>query len=100
MADVEQAGEECLISRHGASFVDCDFLKVGHHGTKNATTDEFLALATPRLAAISVGKENTYGLPNEEALARLDAHGVITYRTDKDGMLSFISDGREIRYDG
>ena len=100
MADVEQTGEECLITRYGASFVDCDFLKVGHHGTKNATTDAFLSAATPSFAAISAGKNNRYGLPNEETLARLDAHGVMTYRTDKDGMLSFISDGREIRYDG
>lgn len=100
MADVEKTGEECLISRYGASFLDCDFLKVGHHGTKDATTDAFLSITTPRFAAISAGKENRYGLPDGETLARLDAYGVMTYRTDKDGMLSFISDGREIRYDG
>lgn len=100
MADVESAGEESVIARYGASFVDCDFLKVGHHGSRNASTDTFLSLATPRYAAISVGRENTYGLPNGETLARLDAHGVMTYRTDEDGMLSFICNGREISYDG
>ncbi len=100
MADVEDAGAECIIARYGASFVDCDFLKVGHHGSRNGTSDAFLALATPTYAAISVGVGNSYGLPNEETLARLEANGVIAYRTDTDGMLSFICNGREIRYDG
>lgn len=99
MGDVEQEGEEALMAAHGASFLNCDLLKVGHHGSDTATTQAFLALATPRLAAISCGENNDYGFPHDAVLANLTMAGASVYRTDTMGALTFVSDGREIVYE-
>jgi competence protein ComEC len=57
-------------------------LKVGHHGSANATTPELMAVAKPQFALISIGAGNSFGLPRMETLARLGAAGVRVYRTD------------------
>jgi competence protein ComEC len=62
-----------------------DVLKVGHHGSKYSSGDEFLAAVRPEDAIISVGKNNTYGHPNQEALQRLILHKAIIHRNDNDG---------------
>jgi len=62
-----------------------DVLKVGHHGSKYASGDPFLDAVKPRDAIISVGKNNTYGHPNPEALQRLRSHGASIFRTDELG---------------
>ena len=74
-----------------------DFLKVAHHGSKTSTTDEFLAAAHPRYAAISAGFENSYGHPAPEVVERLEAEGAIVYRTDQDGAITSIGDGTEMK---
>ena len=63
---------------------DCGILKVSHHGSKYATTEEFLSFATPEIAVISVSG-NGYGHPTEEVLARLRKVGAEVYRTDECG---------------
>ncbi len=65
-----------------------DVLKVGHHGSRWATGDPWLAELQPRLAIISTGKGNRYGHPHAEALQRLAAHAVPTWRTDRDGTIT------------
>lgn len=62
-----------------------DFLKVSHHGSKYATSDEFLEVVKPQAAIISVGKNNSYGHPNEEVLQRLRKRAVEILRTDERG---------------
>ncbi|MFZ0734394.1 MAG: ComEC/Rec2 family competence protein [Candidatus Sulfotelmatobacter sp.] len=64
-------------------------LKVGHHGSANATTPELMTSAKPKFAVISVGSGNSFGLPRDETLARLAAAGTRVYRTDIDGAVSF-----------
>jgi competence protein ComEC len=71
-------------------------LKVGHHGSANATTPELLASAKPEFAVISVGLGNSFGLPRAETLDRLTAAGIRVYRTDLDGAVSFYLDGRSV----
>jgi competence protein ComEC len=71
-------------------------LKVGHHGSRTSTTPEFLALAAPTDAVISVGAQNTFGHPRPEIIQRLfDAHARV-YRTDRFGLTTFLltPDGR------
>lgn len=63
---------------------DIDYLKVGHHGSKYASSVEFLELVSPETAVISVGK-NRYGHPTEEAIGRLEAVGARVLRTDEAG---------------
>jgi competence protein ComEC len=73
-----------------------DILKVGHHGSRSATSDSWLAELAPKAAVISVGEGNRYGHPAPEALQRLAAHGVEIWRTDRDGMVSVETDGRRM----
>ncbi len=72
-----------------------DLLKVGHHGSRGSTGDEWLDSLMPRVGVISVGR-NDYGHPAPEALRRLAAHGVEVRRTDQDGTITVISDGRQM----
>lgn len=67
---------------------DIEFLFVGHHGSKNSTSEELLLAVTPEHAVISSGY-NRYGHPTEEALERLGAAGCDIYRTDMMGTITF-----------
>ncbi len=64
-----------------------DILKVGHHGSKYASSLEFLERIKPSLAVISVGEKNTYGHPTQETLERLSKIGAKVMRTDQDGTI-------------
>jgi competence protein ComEC len=72
-----------------------DLLKVGHHGSRGSTGDEWLSALRPRVAIISVGR-NKYGHPAPETLLRLAAHRVDIRRTDLDGTISVTTDGRRM----
>ena len=61
-----------------------DYLKLGHHGSKNSTGLEMLEATSPELAVMSVGK-NRYGHPTEEVLTRLEYEGIRVLRTDLEG---------------
>jgi competence protein ComEC len=71
-------------------------LKVGHHGSRTSTTPEFLALAAPQDAVISVGANNTFGHPRPEIIARLHDARARVFRTDQHGLTTFLlsRDGR------
>jgi len=64
-------------------------LKVGHHGSRGATSDRWLDELRPAEAVISVGTKNRYGHPAPETLARLRGHGVTVLRTDERGTITF-----------
>jgi beta-lactamase superfamily II metal-dependent hydrolase/methylphosphotriester-DNA--protein-cysteine methyltransferase len=68
-------------------------LKVGHHGSRYATSEAFLQAVRPDAAVISVGGANKYGHPTQEALDRLKNSGVKVYRTDLQGEIKITSDG-------
>lgn len=70
--------------------INANTLKVGHHGSKNSTSEEFLKKVSPDLAVISVGLDNTYGHPNPEVLALLEKYDIKLLRTDQDGDIKII----------
>ncbi|MDR3051692.1 MAG: MBL fold metallo-hydrolase, partial [Oscillospiraceae bacterium] len=75
--------------------VDCDVLKVAHHGSGAATGTDFLRAAGPRLALIGVGRRNLYGHPTPETLSRLFQAGARVLRTDQGGaLLLTLADGQ------
>src|SRR2546427_609925 len=62
-----------------------DLLKVGHHGSRTATSDEWLDELAPRGAVISVGRKNNYGHPAPEGVERVAAHGNSGVRAQRGG---------------
>jgi competence protein ComEC len=74
----------------------CDVLKVGHHGSRWATSDNFLAHCRPRIAIISCGVGNRFGHPSSDVLTRLTRAGVEIFRTDRDGAVQCRTDGRSL----
>lgn len=71
-------------------------LKVGHHGSRQASSRPFLSAVRPRLALISVGGRNPFGHPSPEVLGRLHEAGAAIYRTDADGAVEVISDAERV----
>lgn len=72
---------------------DIDVLKVGHHGSNTSTSEEFLKQVLPEIAIVSVGKDNSYGLPKDKILKRIESYNCKIYRTDLDGTIQIVSDG-------
>lgn len=74
----------------------CTLLKVGHHGSKTSSSEEFLERVSPRYAFVSYGVGNRYGHPSQEAMQRLKKRGIQTYETGKQGALSLKTDGTKV----
>ena len=77
--------EEDLIKKYNLS--DIDVLKVGHHGSKTSSGEEFINEINPKYSIISVGKNNRYAHPNKEVLDNLKESKI--YRTDQNGSVMF-----------
>jgi competence protein ComEC len=88
-----EGGEESRMVEEYGDFLKSDALKVGHHGSRAGTTDEFIATVRPVVATISVGRYNRFGHPARATLQRLTAAGVEVLRTDEMGALVLSSDG-------
>lgn len=76
-------------SNRDRSLNNVNILKIPHHGSVNGLTKNFLELANPKIAVISVGKNNSYGHPHKEILDLLKAKNTIIKRTDKEGDIKF-----------
>ena len=87
------APTEELLLTNGA-LADVDVLKVGHHGSRTATTGAFLQALAPEVGVIMVGADNRYGHPHPEILDRLTAAQVEIHRTDQSGTIEITTDGR------
>lgn len=74
-----------------------DLLKVGHHGSRTATSEAWLDELAPHEAVISVGAHNTYGHPAPEVVQRLEHHVAELFRTDRDGTVTWETDGQSER---
>lgn len=83
--DMEQDGERRLVET--VPLPEVEVLVAGHHGSDTSNTPELLGAVRPRLTLISVGRNNRYGHPAWDALARLDEAGAAIYRTDLYGTI-------------
>ncbi len=95
--DAEVDSEYEMIEEYG-DFLDCDILKLGHHGSKTSSSYEFLEITSPDIAVACCGKDNTYGHPAAEVMYRLELLGIELLRTDKEGSILFLCDGKEFEY--
>ena len=73
-----------------------DVLKVAHHGSSDATSDLFLSVVSPKYAVISVGAGNPYGHPSQRVMTSLAKAKVTVYRTDQNGTVIIMSDGKNL----
>ena len=95
MGDAGIKREKDILEKYNIE--DINFLKVGHHGSKTSSSEEFINEINPKYSIISVGKNNRYGHPNDSVLDNLEDSKI--YRTDQDGSIMFRikSDNLEIK---
>ena len=96
MGDAEYDEETSLLD--AKCIVDADVLKAGHHGSEDSTGSRLLHEATPDYCVISCGAGNDYGHPHEATLSRLRDAGAEVYRTDEQGTVVCITDGKDLRF--
>jgi competence protein ComEC len=92
--DIEKKVENELVAE-GAP-LRADFLKVPHHGSKTSSTDAFVAAVAPKFAVVSVGDGNQFGHPVDSVVERYATAGVRFLRTDRDGEVTALTDGRTL----
>src|SRR3989344_3925508 len=85
--------EKIIIEDNSKNQLKSTILKVGHHGSRNSTSPEFVKAIAPIYALISDGKDNKYGHPHQEALNTLSLLGAKIFRTDLFGTIVMESDG-------
>ena len=88
--DAEAPSERAMLAHGRVAAVT--LLKVGHHGSRTSTTQEFLNAAAPKDAVISVGRGNTFGHPHFEVIERIAEARTKLYRTDEFGLTTFLLD--------
>jgi beta-lactamase superfamily II metal-dependent hydrolase len=95
--DAEKKSEDIMLANGYP--LRSTILKAGHHGSETASSEAFLDTVKPSVVVISNGKDNAYGHPHADMLARLAARPNITniYRTDQHGSIIMVSDGTVIK---
>ncbi|HEU5400639.1 MAG TPA: ComEC/Rec2 family competence protein, partial [Terriglobales bacterium] len=93
IGDMGPGGERRLYAQNPHA----DILKIAHHGSANATSEEFLAAVHPSFAMISVGRHNSFKHPRPQTLVKLASAHVRTYRTDLFGATRFDLDAGGVR---
>jgi len=91
--DVEALAEVELA--HGKAPLQAALLKAGHHGSRTSSTDAFLRRVKPQQVVYCVGEHNQFGFPHPEVVARTQALGATTWRTDE-GAVVATSDGTNL----
>lgn len=92
--DAESLAEKEMVK--SGSLRHADVYKAGHHGSDTSSCEEFMAEITPDYAVISCGEGNSYGHPQKQTLKEISRYTDKIYRTDLNGTVTFVSDGREL----
>jgi competence protein ComEC len=97
MGDLEKEKELELVSMYGKQ-LESEVLKVGHHGSKTSSSEIFLDSVRPTYAVISCGRKNRFRHPAKSTLWKLKKRKYKSLRTDKQGSIEFITDGKRLLY--
>lgn len=92
--DAENISEKEILEKNHD--INVDVLKVGHHGSKTSTSDNFLKAVSPKIAIISCGDGNEYGHPHQEIIEKLEKNNISIFRTDIEGSIVLESNGYQI----
>jgi competence protein ComEC len=91
--DAEQDAEAEMLALDSLPVPEVEILKVGHHGSRTASSADFLAVTSPEVAIYMAGVDNSYGHPHAETIAALNAIGAQIYGTDVNGTIIVTTDG-------
>ncbi|WP_282804692.1 ComEC/Rec2 family competence protein [Clostridium tetani] len=94
--DAEQLAEKSILRNN--TDIRAEVLKLGHHGSSTSTSDKFLEKVNPKYAVASCEKGNSYGHPHREIVKKLKDKNIKLYRTDENGDIVLISDGKNIKF--
>ena len=92
--DAERPVEQDLIN--SGLLKGVTLLKIGHHGSKTSSSEEFINQLQPKFAFISDGYHNQFHHPHPTVLERLAEHHVAIFRTDQRGLLTFLTNGKKV----
>lgn len=94
--DAERLSEKEMM-RRGLD-LSANVLKLAHHGSISSTSEEFLNRVCPQYAVITAGRNNNYRHPHKSTLKKLKNMGIIVYRTDENGTIVAVSDGKNLSF--
>lgn len=94
--DAEKEAESDMIEE--GYNLKADILRVGHHGSNTSSTGPFLDKVDPAYAIISLGKDNSYGHPDNEIIDSLEERNIVTLRTDEEGSIVIQTDGKQVKW--
>ena len=95
--DLEKEGEQYLIA-HYPEFLDCDVLKVCHHGSKTSSSIAFIKAVTPDFAFIPTSLKNRFHFPHKTTLGKFSFLGDYLFIAGKDGALQIETDGENTHF--
>ena len=96
--DIEEVAEKAILNLNNKGVnLKSTILKLAHHGSKTSTTQEFLEAVSPKAVLIGVGKDNKFGHPADEVIQRVEQICNSIHRTDENGEISILSDGKKYR---
>lgn len=98
--DAEKEAEEDMVEnseKPGVS-LKADVYQVGHHGDKSSSKKKFLRAVSPEYAVISCDYQGEKGHPDAEVLERMREADIKVFRTDEQGTVVAVSDGRDITW--
>lgn len=78
--------------------LSADVLEAGHHGSRTSNSGELLNAVSPEYMVLSCGKDNSYGLPDQDVIERIRDKGISLFRTDEQGTILAVSDGTNITW--
>lgn len=91
--DAEKEAEGNMMALSSIPVPRIEILKVGHHGSKTASSKDFLAVTSPEVAIYMAKEGNSYGHPHQETIDALNEIGTIIYGTDVNGTITLVTDG-------
>ena len=85
MGDAQTESEKDILNKF--QDVSAEVIKVGHHGSRTSTSNDFLGACNPQTAVIMCGDDNSYNHPHKQTVKKLENKGITVFRTDEDGTI-------------
>ncbi len=90
--DIEKEDEKIVALFE--DFIDCEILKVPHHGSKTSSSEFFIQAVNPDIAFISVGRRNKFNHPSRKTINLYQQHNITVHRSDQNHALNIMSNGK------